>query len=42
MPVDCAVDGTALTVANPDGDIPAIAHSMPFYDVDKLRRTAKG
>lgn len=42
MPVDCAVEGTALTVQNPDGDIPAIAHPMPFYDVNKERRTAKG
>ncbi|SNT12902.1 aminomethyltransferase family protein [Tropicimonas sediminicola] len=42
MPVDCAVEGTPLTVANPDGEIPAIAHPMPFYDVEKKRRTAKG
>ncbi|MDK3018937.1 aminomethyltransferase family protein [Pseudodonghicola flavimaris] len=42
MPVDCAVEGTALTVRNPDGDIAAIAHPMPFYDVEKKRRTAKG
>jgi len=42
MPVACAVDGTKLTVQNPDGEIAAIAHSMPFYDADKKRRTAKG
>jgi aminomethyltransferase len=42
MPVDCAVEGTELTVQNPDGHIKAIAHPMPFYDVDKKRRTAKG
>ncbi|MGO1119179.1 aminomethyltransferase family protein [Rhodovibrionaceae bacterium A322] len=42
MPVDCAVQGTPLTVRNGSGDIPCIAHSMPFYDVDKKRRTAKG
>jgi aminomethyltransferase len=42
MPVDCAVDGTALTVKNASGEIPCIAHSMPFYDTDKKRRTAKG
>lgn len=42
MPVDCAVEGTALTVQNPDGEIPAIAHPMPFFDPDKKRRTAKG
>ncbi|PZX12689.1 aminomethyltransferase family protein [Celeribacter halophilus] len=42
MPVDCAVEGTELTVRNPDGEIRAVAHPMPFYDVDKKRRTAKG
>jgi aminomethyltransferase len=42
MPVDCAVEGTPLTVQNPDGEIAAIAHPMPFYDVDKKRRTVKG
>lgn len=42
MPVDCAVDGTAMTVKNERGDIKCVAHSMPFYDVDKKRRTAKG
>ncbi|SCM66269.1 aminomethyltransferase family protein [Donghicola eburneus] len=42
MPVDCAVDGTALTVKVGETDVPAIAHPMPFYDVDKKRRTAKG
>ena len=42
MPVDCAVDGTPLTVANASGNIPCVAHSMPFYDIDKKRRTAKG
>ncbi len=42
MPVDCAVDGTKMTVRNQSGDIPCVAHSMPFYDADKKRRTAKG
>lgn len=42
MPVDCAVDGTELTVHNASGAIPAVAHSMPFYDPEKKRRTAKG
>ncbi|WP_419904424.1 aminomethyltransferase family protein [Kiloniella sp.] len=42
MPVDCAVDGVAMTVKNESGEINCIAHSMPFYDVDKKRRTAKG
>jgi len=42
MPVDCAVDGTKMSVANSDGEIACTAHSMPFYDPDKKRRTAKG
>ena len=42
MPVECAVKGTELTVKNAGGDIPCIAHPMPFYDEDKKRRTAKG
>ena len=35
MPVDCAVDGTAMSVKNADAEIPCVAHSMPFYDPDK-------
>ncbi|MAU43794.1 MAG: aminomethyltransferase [Yangia sp.] len=42
MPVDCAVDGTPLTIRAGDKELPCVAHSMPFYDVDKKRRTAKG
>lgn len=42
MPVECALPGTPLVVRNPGGDIPAEAHPMPFYDPEKLRRTAKG
>ncbi|MFN7001981.1 MAG: glycine cleavage T C-terminal barrel domain-containing protein, partial [Roseinatronobacter sp.] len=42
MPVDCAVDGTPMVVKNSDGGIACVAHSMPFYDPDKKRRTAKG
>jgi len=42
MPVDCAVEGTPLTIRNPDKEIPAIAHPMPFFDPEKKRRTAKG
>ncbi len=42
MPVECAVKGTSLIVKNESGDIPCIAHPMPFYDEDKKRRTAKG
>lgn len=42
MPVDCAVDGVKMTVRNSTGEIPCVAHSMPFFDADKKRRTAKG
>ena len=42
MPVDCARDGTKMVVKNQSGDINCIAHSMPFYDPDKKRRSAKG
>lgn len=42
LPVDAAVDGVKLTVRNSTGDIPAVAHSLPFYDPQKKRRTAKG
>lgn len=42
MPVDCAVEGTKLTIRNSGGEIRAVAHPMPFYDQDKKRRTAKG
>ncbi|MBL4813229.1 MAG: aminomethyltransferase family protein [Rhodobacteraceae bacterium] len=42
MPVDCAVDGVAMSVKNASGEIACVAHSMPFYDPDKKRRTAKG
>ena len=42
MPVDCAVEGTKLTVRNAAGEIPAVAHPMPFYDPEKKRRTARG
>ncbi|MXN17826.1 aminomethyl transferase family protein [Pseudooceanicola sp. GBMRC 2024] len=42
MPVDCAVPGTALEVDFGGRSVRAEAHPMPFYDPDKLRRTAKG
>lgn len=42
LPVELAVQGTPLTIRNPGGDIPAIAHEMLFHDPDKKRRTAKG
>lgn len=42
MPVDCAVDGVAMRVKNASGEIACVAASLPFYDPDKKRRTAKG
>jgi aminomethyltransferase len=43
LPVDCANNGTELTVrCGTHGEIAATTHSMPFYDVEKKRRTAKG
>ena len=42
MPVDCATPGTKLQVRNASGTIDCEAAPMPFYDVDKARRTAKG
>ena len=43
MPVDCAKNGTKLTVRNGDGtEIPCVTQDMPFYDRDKSIRVAKG
>lgn len=42
MPVECAVPGTALQVQNSTGLINCKSASMPFYDVNKERRTVKG
>ncbi|MDO7633752.1 MAG: aminomethyltransferase family protein [Paracoccaceae bacterium] len=43
LPVNCANNETKLTVNCPThGEIAAQTHSMPFYDVDKKRRTAIG
>ena len=43
LPVDCANNGTKLTVrCDTHGEIAATTHSMPFYDVEKKRRTVKG
>ncbi len=42
MPVDCAKPGTKLQVQNSSGLIACEAAPMPFYDVDKERRTVKG
>lgn len=43
IPVDCANDGTKLTVnCATHGEIAATTAAMPFHDVDKKRRTAKG
>lgn len=43
LPVDCANDGTKLTVnCATHGEIAATTHAMPFYDIEKKRRTAQG
>ncbi|EYD75084.1 aminomethyltransferase [Rubellimicrobium mesophilum DSM 19309] len=43
LPVDCANDGTKLTVqSEAAGEIAATTHSMPFHDPEKKRRTAQG
>ncbi|WGV16436.1 aminomethyltransferase family protein [Fuscovulum ytuae] len=42
IPVDCANNETKLVVnCATHGEIAAVTHSMPFYDVEKKRRTAK-
>ena len=42
LPVDCANEGMRLTVNSPNaGEIGATTHSLPFYDREKKRRTAK-
>lgn len=42
LPVDCANEGTALTVLSSEaGEIAATTAAMPFFDIDKARRTAK-
>jgi len=42
-PGDWAIDGTRLEGrSGTHGPIKATTHSMPFYDVDKKRRTAQG
>jgi aminomethyltransferase len=42
MPVDCAKPGTKLQVQNSTGLIDCETAAMPFYDIDKSRRTVKG
>ena len=43
LPVDCANTGTKLEVrCGTHGPIAATTHPMPFYDVEKKRRTAQG
>lgn len=43
LPVDCANNGTDLVVeCATHGAIKAVTHSLPFYDVEKKRRSAKG
>lgn len=37
-----AVQGTKLTVHTAAGPVPAMAHTLPFDDPKKLKRTAKG
>jgi len=43
LPVDCANNGTPLEVrCGTHGPIKATTHALPFYDVEKKRRTAQG
>jgi aminomethyltransferase len=43
LPVDCANNGTKLEVrCGTHGPITATTHAMPFYDIDKKRRSALG
>ena len=43
LPVDCANNGTELVVnCGTHGAIKAISHSLPFYDIDKKRRSVQG
>jgi aminomethyltransferase len=42
MDVAYAVHGTKLSVDRKSGSIPAIAHSLPFDDPTKSKRTAVG
>jgi aminomethyltransferase len=43
LPVDCANNGTELVVnCATHGAIKAVTHSLPFYDIDKKRRTVQG
>ena len=43
IPVDCANDSTKLVVnCATHGEIAAVTSPMPFYDIEKKRRTAKG
>ncbi|MFZ9133737.1 MAG: glycine cleavage T C-terminal barrel domain-containing protein, partial [Gemmobacter sp.] len=43
LPVDCANNGTPLEVrCGTHGPIAATTHTLPFYDVEKKRRTAQG
>ena len=43
LPVDCANDGTAVEVrCDTHGPIKAVTAALPFYDVEKKRRTVVG
>jgi aminomethyltransferase len=42
MPVDCANNGTEVEVrCGTHGPLKAVSAALPFYDVEKKRRTAK-
>jgi aminomethyltransferase len=43
LPVDCANDSTKLEVrCGTHGPIKAVTHAMPFFDVEKKRRSVQG
>jgi len=43
LPVDCANNATDLVVnCGTHGAIKAKSHSLPFYDIDKKRRSVQG
>jgi aminomethyltransferase len=42
LAVDCAEQGVRLEVAGEKGQLGGMAHTMPFDDPKKLKRTAKG
>ncbi len=42
LAVDCAEQGVRLEVTGEKGMLGGMAHTMPFDDPKKLKRTAKG